>query len=38
LGEELRVMVKRKAGKIGAKIPVGFGQEKVFMPYLVNDL
>ena len=29
-------MVKRKAENIGAKIPVGFGEEQVVMPYLLE--
>jgi hypothetical protein len=37
-GNELGVVVKRKAENIGAKITVGFGEEEVLMPYLVNDL
>ena len=32
------VVIKIKAENIGAKIPVGFGEEEVFMPNLVNDL
>jgi hypothetical protein len=35
---ELGNVVKRKAENIEAKIPVGFGEEQVLMPYLVNDL
>ena len=35
-GNELGVVVKRKAGSV--QIPVGFGEEEVLMPYLVNDL
>jgi len=36
-GNELGVVVKRKAGNIGAKIPVGFGEEQVLMPCRVID-
>jgi len=37
-GNELGIVVKRKAENIGAKIPVGFCEEEMLMPYLVNDL
>jgi hypothetical protein len=37
-GEELGMMVKRKAKYISAEITVSFGEKKMLMPYLVDDL
>ena len=37
-GNELGVVVKRKAENIYAKITVGSGEKQVLMPYMVDDL